>query len=250
MPAIRHPVFFYCNASGTQKGTLTAVNPKCTGSSVFSWYKWNDVSKSFSIFIKTDNGVSASTSNNLDEGGYKVDITGASGCDTSLVAWIVMDKVPIAEASLAQQLCYRIALDGRAESVVKTFYYRDPTNAAVISMNNELTFLWSSTPSSIIPFPSVNIDPVIGRPPLDDVTYKLEVSTLGCKNQASFFYESIHVKADADVVPVSGEAPLEVVFTNKSVRGTIFEWDFGDKTKSSLENPEPHIYNKPGRYYP
>ena len=51
-------------------------------------------------------------------------------------------------------------------------------------------------------------------------------------------------------MPVSGEAPLEVVFTNKSVRGTIFEWDFGDKTKSSLENPEPHIYNKPGRYYP
>ena len=250
IPALRHPVFFYCNASGTQKGTLTAVNPKCTGSSVFSWYKWNDVSKSFSIFIKTDNRVSTSTSNNLDEGGYKVDITGASGCDTSLVAWIVMDKVPIAEASLAQQLCYRIALDGRAESVVKTFYYRDPTNGAVISLNNELTFLWSSTPSSLIPFPTVNIDPVIGKPPLEDVTYKLEVSTLGCKNQASFFYESIHVKADADVVPVSGEAPLEVIFTNKSVRGTIFEWDFGDKTKSSLENPEPHTYNKPGRYYP
>ena len=56
-----------------------------------------------------------------------------------------------------------------------------------------------------------------------------------------FFYESIHVKADADVIPVSGEAPLEVVFTNKSIRA-IYEWDFGDKTKSTLENPEPHVY--------
>ncbi|HPI69644.1 MAG TPA: gliding motility-associated C-terminal domain-containing protein [Bacteroidales bacterium] len=251
MPDLKHSVFIYCNASGTETGTLNAVNPKCDGSVYnFSWYKWNDATKSFSVFLKSDNGVSSSQHAGLEEGGYKIDITGSGNCDTSLIAWIVMDEPPVAEASLAQQLCNRVALDGNAEATVDEFYYRDPSNGAVVSFSNEITFLWSSTPPSVIPYPSIDIDPVTYSPPLEDVTYKLEVFSLGCKSEASFFYESIHVKADALVEPVTGEAPLEVMFINKSVRGSKFEWDFGDNTTSSLENPEPHIYNKPGLYYP
>lgn len=251
LPALKHPVFIYCNVSGSQKGTLNAVNPGCTGNFNYSWYRWSDVSKSFSVLLKTDVGVAGSVLNNLDEGGYRIDITGGTGnCDTSLVAWIVMDKIPVAEASLHQQLCNRVALDGRAEATVSNFFYRDPTNGATVSLKNDITFLWSSDPTSIIPFPTIELNPITYSPPLEDVTYKLEVFSLGCKNESTFFYTSIHVKADADVNPATGEAPLEVIFTDKSVRGSIYEWDFGDETKSNLKDPEPHIYNKPGRYYP
>jgi gliding motility-associated-like protein len=251
IPEVKHPIFIYCDASGSQKGTLSAQNPKCTGTFNFSWFKWNDLTNSFSIFLKTDNGVTGSLFSDLTEGGYKIDITNGSGsCDTSLIAWIVMDEVPVAEASLEQQLCNRVALDGTAEATVNLFYYRDIVNGASLSLDNEISFLWSSTPASNIPYPTIDIDPVTYSPPLDDVTYKLEVFSLGCSNEASFFYESIHVKADAQADPVTGEAPLEVVFTNKSVRGSLFEWDFGDGTKSNLENPEPHVYNIPGRYFP
>jgi hypothetical protein len=188
MPDVKHPVFIYCNASGTETGTLNAVNPKCEGSVYnFSWYKWNDATKSFSVFLKSDNGVSSSQHAGLEEGGYKIDITGSGNCDTSLIAWIVMDEPPVAEASLAQQLCNRVALDGDAEATVDAFYYRDPSNGTVVSFSNEITFLWSSTPPSVIPYPSIDIDPVTYSPPLEDVTYKLEVFSLGVKAKHHFF---------------------------------------------------------------
>jgi gliding motility-associated-like protein len=50
------------------------------------------------------------------------------------------------------------------------------------------------------------------------------------------------------VDPVKGEAPLEVAFTDKSVRGLKYKWEFGDDTISRLSNPDPHIYYKPGEY--
>ena len=251
LPGLKHPIFIYCNASGTQKGTINAVNPVCTGTFNYSWYKWSDISKSFSIFLKTDNGAINSVESNLEEGGYKIDITGGSGnCDTSLIGWIVFDKQPVAEASLGQQLCKRVALKGKAEAAINQFSYRDPTDGAAVTLKNEITFLWSSDPASTIPHPNIDLNPVTYSPPLEDVTYKLEVFSLGCKNESSFFYKSIHVKADAKADPITGEAPLEVIFTDKSIRGSIYEWDFGDSTKSNLKDPEPHIYYKPGRYYP
>ncbi|MBN2254253.1 MAG: gliding motility-associated C-terminal domain-containing protein, partial [Deltaproteobacteria bacterium] len=149
-----------------------------------------------------------------------------------------------------QQLCNRVALEGTAEASVNNFYYRDPSDGATLTLKNEITFLWSSDPASVIPYPSIDLDPVTYSPPLEDVTYKLEVFSLGCNNESSFFYQSIHVKADADIQPLTGEAPLEVVFSDRSIRGLIYEWDFGDDTKSSLKDPEPHVYNRPGRYFP
>ena len=52
-PTVKDPVFIYCNDSGSQKGTLVASSPKGTGPFNFSWYQWSDITKSFSIFIKT-----------------------------------------------------------------------------------------------------------------------------------------------------------------------------------------------------
>ena len=245
-PGVKDPVFIYCNPSGFQKGTVVASSPGGTGPFDYSWYKWSDITKSFSIFLKTETGVLTSTSDNLDEGGYKVIISG--GFDTNLVGWIFIDK-PFSLAELQNRTCDYVALRGKA--AIDTFYYYDPSDGNPLKLPNGVKFLWSSDPSSSIPYPDFEINPQTFNPPLVDVTYKLQVSdSFGCISESSFFYESIHVKADFSVAPDNGEAPLEVIFTDKSIRGLTYRWEFGDNKDSIsyLAEPEPHIYYKPGEY--
>jgi gliding motility-associated-like protein len=112
-------------------------------------------------------------------------------------------------------------------------------------------FLWSSDPASTIPYPDFLLNPQTFDPPLVDVTYNLQVTdSFGCVSESSFFYQSIHVKADFSADPVQGQAPLVVTFTDKSVRASIYKWEFGDTTTSTLPNPDPHTYYLPGEYSP
>jgi gliding motility-associated-like protein len=246
LPAVKDPVFIYCNDSGSQKGTLVASSPEGTGPFNFSWYQWSDITKSFSIFLESVSGVQTSTADNLGEGGYKVIISG--GSDTSLVGWIYTDK-PYSSAKLQNRTCDYVALNG--EAAVDTFYYRNPVNGVPVKLVNGITFLWSSDPESTIPGPDYLLDPQTFDPPLVDVTYNLQVTdSFGCISESSFFYESIHVKADFKVDPVKGEAPLEVTFTDESVRASTYKWEFGDNKDSisGLSDPPPHIYYIPGEY--
>jgi gliding motility-associated-like protein len=245
-PTVKDPVFIYCNDSGSQKGTLVASSPKGTGPYNFSWYQWSDITKNFTILLKTESGVITSTSDNLGEGGYKVVISG--GFDTTLVCWIFIDR-PYSSAKLQNRTCDYVALNG--EAAVDTFYYRNPANGIPLKLPNGRSFLWSSDPVSTIPRPDFLLDPQIFDPPLVDVTYNLQVTdSFGCASESSFFYESIHVKADFTAEPVKGEAPLEVTFTDKSVRASSYKWEFGDNKDSIslLMNPPSHIYYKPGEY--
>ena len=249
-PGIKDPVFVYCSLTGTEQGTLTATRPGGGGPFTFKWFRWNELTNSFSIADKTDSGVTSSTISNLTGGGYKVEIENSGIYDTSLVGWIVFDKPPYAGAQLKNPMkhCNYVALDGDTSATVKTFRYYDVVTGIQLNLRNELKFIWSSDPSSTIPYPSIEIDPITFTPPLEDVTYSLKVNSLACSSEASFFYESIHVNADFTIDPVEGEAPLEVALTNTSIRGYIYLWDFGDSTFSDLENPDPHIYYKPGEY--
>ena len=264
-PGVRDPLFIFCNPTESSvMGTLNAVRP---GGSVlydFNWYGWSDLTKSFSTPLKTETGVTVSSLTGLNEGGYKVDISEGGIYDTSLVGWIFFDKPPKAFARLQQELCERVALKGTAAATVNAFYYRDIADGSSVTLNNEVTFLWSSTPSSVIPFPDLDTIPLIYFPPLDDVTYKLNVNSLGCSSESSFFYPSIHVKADFTADPTQGEAPLEVTFTDKSIRGSKkYTWEFGEKTPDGkkapdwiinedslwvLGSPFTHTYYIPGEY--
>jgi PKD repeat protein/photosystem II stability/assembly factor-like uncharacterized protein len=71
--------------------------------------------------------------------------------------------------------------------------------------------------------------------------------------------EDVEIKTDyitvtlAEVVasftanPLEGEYPLEVTFTNASENATEYQWDFGDGTTSTDENPV-HTYTDPDNY--
>ncbi|NMC36751.1 MAG: hypothetical protein GYA41_00320 [Bacteroidales bacterium] len=245
-PALRHPVFIFCNSSGTQKGALTAVSPGGTGPFTFSWFRWNDATRNFTIPVKNESGVTSSSITNLDEGGYRVNITGASGYTASLTGWIFLDS-PHSQARLRNYTCDYVALGGVA--AVDTFYYRDVNNGAQIRLPNKIRFLWSSEPASSIPYPDIELNPQTFIPPLENVTYNLHVTdSFSCTSVSSFYYESIHVKADFTVEPSKGGAPLEVTFTDKSVRALKYKWIFGDDSISYDPNPQPHKYYIPGDY--
>lgn len=58
-------------------------------------------------------------------------------------------------------------------------------------------------------------------------------------------------KANFDVEPKSGTAPLTVTFTNTSENAVKFIWDFGDNEKSEDKSPKlEHKYQKRGNYRP
>jgi gliding motility-associated-like protein len=245
-PGIKDSIFIFCNSSGIQKGTILANSPGGTAPYNFSWYKWSDITRSFSIFLKTDPSVISSTSTSLDQGGYEVRITDGFGYDTNLVSWIFIDQ-PVAEAKLQNFTCDYVALSGKAAP--DPFYYKNPANGDSIKLGNSVTFLWSSTPPSVIPYPNIEINPVTFTPPLEDVVYKLMVTdNFLCVSESSFPYTSIHVKSDFTLDPDKGEAPLEVSFTDNSIRGTTYKWEFGDDSVSNLKDPPPHIYYRPGEY--
>lgn len=240
-------IFVFCNTSGTTKGSLMARDTTLSELSDYRWYMWNGLTKSFDIEQKSDLSVPFSTIDGLEEGGYRVKISNST--DTMFfTCWVFIDK-PFASAKLMNNGCDYVALDGTA--AVDTFFYYDPFLGNPIKLPNAVRHLWSSTPSSSIPYPDLRIDPYTFDPPLDDVTYKLVVTdSMGCSNESSFYYESIHVKADLSSDVTEGEAPLGVNFTNESIRGYIYNWDFGDDTENStLEIPETHMFYRPENYW-
>ena len=247
-PGSKDPVFIYCSSTGTEKGTLAAIRPKGSGVYNYAWFSWNETAKSFSDSITTDIGVASSTLSNVNEGGYRVKITKAGIFDTSLVGWVFVDK-PYSLAALKNRTCDYVALSGKA--AIDTFYYKNPSTGNPVKLPNGVRFLWSSNPVSSIPYPDLEINPQTFDPPLVDVRYKLQVSdSFGCVSESAFDYVSIHVKADFTVDPQKGEAPLKVTFTDKSIRGSQYTWEFGDgkDSISHLASPAPHIYYKPGEY--
>jgi gliding motility-associated-like protein len=243
-PSVKDPVFIFCGSSGSQKAILNATSPGGTAPFNFTWYKWSDITKSFSVLFKTETGVTTSSASDLDDGGYRVLISG--GKDTTLTGWVFVDN-PFSSATLQNFTCDYVALKGQA--AVDTFFYRNISNGLPVKLANGVNFLWSSDPPSTIPYPDFLLNPQTFDPPLVDVTYNLQVSdSFGCKSQSSFFYKSIHVKADFSVDPDNGEAPLVVTFTDKSVRASRYKWEFGDTTTSTANNPDPHTYYIPGEY--
>ncbi|MBN1387782.1 MAG: gliding motility-associated C-terminal domain-containing protein [Bacteroidales bacterium] len=240
------PVFIFCHSDGYTSATLNASSPGGTGPFDFIWTRWNELSSDFSISIDQQLGVMDSQITGLEEGGYRVEISDGSGYDTVLTAWVHIDK-PVSVAGLRDFKCNYVALSGYA--AIDTFYYADVNNGTPIMLPNDYRFLWSSDPESSIPYPELELNPQTFTPPLEDVWYNLHVvDSFGCAAESSFFYESIHVKADFEIDPNQGEAPLEVFITDNSVRASTYRWEFGDDSVSYLADPFSHIYYFPGTY--
>lgn len=239
------PVFIFCTAAESDRGTLTSASPGGTGPFSFTWMRYDQVAKSYSIPVKTESGTT-STASGLIEGGYSVHITNGGSYDTTLYAWVNLDK-PVANAALMNYTCEMVALDGTIAT--DDFYYYDPSNGVQKKLGNGVSFIWSSIPASSIPNPTIDKDPITYNPPLVDVKYMLQVTdSFGCVSSSSFDFKSIRVKARFVTDPSSGDAPLEVTLTNNSVRAVKYLWEFGDDSVSTAQDPGTHTYYIPGEY--
>ena len=209
---------------------------------------YNSVTNLYDSVVFTENGASSSTVKGLGSGGYAVRIRDAASMDTSFYAWVFIDT-PYVKAAIENFTCDYVALKGDTASIPFTYY--NTAKDSAITLRNGLSFLWTSDPPSAIPWPDIEPDPIIYSPPYEDTWYYLTVTdSFGCVNKSSVFYKTIHVKADFEVNPESGEAPLEVSFTNKSINGVEFEWKFGDDSVYYGDTPDPHTYYIPRKYVP
>ncbi|HPG42016.1 MAG TPA: glycoside hydrolase family 31 protein [bacterium] len=71
---------------------------------------------------------------------------------------------------------------------------------------------------------------------------------LSADGQATEIIITPHSTAAFTAVPVSGQAPLTVHFTDRSIYADTWQWDFGDHSAlSNSQNPQ-HVYTNPGLY--
>jgi len=238
-------VYIFCASGPGDTGTLSASSPGGTAPFTFTWTRYNQVGGGYTIPVKTESGTT-STATGLAEGGYRVQITDGGGYSAEFFAWVNLDT-PAAGAALLHYTCDYVALDGT--KAVDPFTYYDPSTNVSRLLPNGVKHLWSSSPGSAIPYPDLEIDPITFSPPLTDVRYILQVTdSFGCSTSASFDYTSIHVKAEFTAEPLEGESPLEITFTDKSVRASKYLWRFGDDSVSVVPDPGTHTYYIPGEY--
>ncbi|MBA7571725.1 hypothetical protein ES708_13493 [subsurface metagenome] len=249
-PTSTGSIYIFCSSNGESDGTLLANPPGGTPGWTFEWRKYNPDSLYFDTVFFSESGVDLSEINGLGSGGYQVRVTDGNLLDTAFVAWVFIDE-PFDSIAKKNNTCDYLALEGFAYP--DTFKYYDLDDNTQIILENGITFRWSSYPESTIPYPTLEINPRTYEPPYEDTWYYLSISdSFGCTNEASWFYETIHVKADFEVDPSSGEAPLEVEFTNKSINAVKFEWTFEEEDTAAisiLEDPEPYTYYIPGDSY-
>jgi len=239
------PVFIFCTTGPGDTGTLEASSPGGTAPFTFTWTRYNETGGGYTIPVRTESGVT-STAAGLTEGGYRVQITDGGGYSAELYAWVNLDR-PFVRAALLHYTCDYVALDGTANP--DNFNYYDPLTNVPRRLPNGVKHLWSSSPASAIPYPDLELDPITYTPPLTDVRYTLQVTdSFGCSVSESFDYTSIHVKAEFTAEPEEGESPLEITFTDKSVRAMKYLWRFGDDSVSTAPDPGTHTYYIPGEY--
>ncbi|HHU00609.1 MAG TPA: PKD domain-containing protein, partial [Bacteroidales bacterium] len=79
-------------------------------------------------------------------------------------------------------------------------------------------------------------------------TFRWEISVNGCVSYDQVSVDYRPVPDAAFITDVnSGCYPLRVQFTNYSVGGSVYHWDFGDGNSSGDRNPV-HVFEKPGTY--
>ena len=284
---IQSPIYIYFSAPHIHvQGSLSATLPS-PGTYNFEWFKYNPTSGSFDQLLLTHNAVTKSLLSNLTGGGYRVHISNGTDIDTSLTAWIHIDKLftfiekdeqgNVLETAYT---CDYLTLSGAV--TLDTFFYYDPVSLDTILLENGFTFLWTSDNSGLkIPNKDRILDPnTTYLPPYLDTWYILTATdSFGMEDIDSVFYESIQIGPDApepwfsvkffdpaeekDFVdppnPKEGDAPLRVKFFNKSVNGYNYEWIFSDSATSDLfaneftsdSTYEPEfMYKIPNDYYP
>ncbi|MBE9468345.1 MAG: gliding motility-associated C-terminal domain-containing protein [Bacteroidetes bacterium] len=236
-------------------GSLTAKLDKIKKLD-YIWKKFNSTTYKFDIDIKTELGVDSSIVNDLESGGYHVQITNGTTIDTSFVAWLYINhlKVEIEYVST----CENLELSGISGGF--PFSYYDLLDSKKITINNGLKIEWSSDPEMTF---NPNLEHVYTRPSYENEQFFVTVKdSFNCVKKNSIYILAIAVKPDFKALPdSSGEAPYNVQFENNSLNSELFHWVFfNDEYNIKNENDslidisdseipiDSIFYKQPGEY--
>lgn len=272
---------FYSSPGENAKGSLRVDYPE-SGTFNFSWSAYDTLVNNWGSVFKTENNVSFSTAADLEEGGYRIQVTNGIDVDTTFYGWVFINNLLVdveenemGEIKLGKYTCDFLILNGFVYP--DSFFYYDPVSFEKIELSNGFSFRWTSdNPDLIIPNSTRVLDPnTTYRPPVIDTWYILTATdSFRMEDVDSVFYETINVESDFSFEffdkeeseefeeppnPTEGDAPLEVRFTNESTNGYSFEWIFSDTIESDLfaneftedVNYQPEFtYKIPDDYYP
>ncbi|MFC2090834.1 gliding motility-associated C-terminal domain-containing protein [Bacteroidota bacterium] len=258
------PLFvFYQSNESYVPGELTASFTPETDLT-FIWTKYDAEAQGFTIPVLEETNATTSTISELDEGGYRVEISNGVDLDTSFIAWVMLDNLIVRivkdeddQIPFSSSGCNEvnwILLIGEIVNDTSFFYY-DPLTHDTIPYYNNYDMEWTSdNPDLIIPN-RTNKNAVEGNysesPPYIDTYYILTVTdSLGMTEVDSAFYDSKFTRAEFSVEYYdkiteewssdlstewnadkgSLDAPLDVRFINESENGDTYTWVFVDTT--------------------
>ncbi len=210
------PIFIFCGSEGSLK-----VNTTMAGEKTFTWELYNSQTGEFDTYFSEVSSGSQSTITQLADGGYRVTVVSSSGQEV-FRGWLFNHSYTL-EAGVKESTCDYFSL----EAVVTppaTIYF-DPLNGTPVTLDSDYEVEWREGESTV----SRNLNPTIYNPPTFDTEYVLTVTDrFGCVTEMPVMYYSIVTKAIFSADPMTGEAPLEVVFTNQSENGDSdgYEWFF------------------------
>ncbi|PTN10211.1 gliding motility-associated C-terminal domain-containing protein [Mangrovibacterium marinum] len=214
-------IYIFCGQQGVPSGSLTAQFS--TGETAdFEWFQYNSQTGLFEARAEFDqSAVVASTAPGLEDGCYRVKVT-AGGQTETYTAW-VLNSWYVLSAEISEVTCdyFRITGEITDQAVLE---YTDLAGAGTdFPVQKIVQARWESGSEAL----STLLSPTIYYPPSSNTTYELTVyDDLGCSATTSVYYESVVPKADFTASPESGEAPLEVSFSNQSQNADEYEWFF------------------------
>lgn len=160
-----------------------------------------------------------------------VDVSESSStaCFQNIVgsATVIVNPLPNVEAGQDQEICEP-----------------NPTSPSEITLNGSgaITYAWDNGAENGIPF----------VPPIGVTVYTVTgTDANGCSNTDFVTITSYPLPTAIGAADnIFGNVPVAVVFTNSSLNGDVYYWDFGDGTTTSTPNlvPVNHVYSTPGIY--
>ncbi|QIA07330.1 T9SS type B sorting domain-containing protein [Draconibacterium halophilum] len=232
-------IFIFCsNDSLNDVGALTA-STELTGTKTWLWEKYNETTGVFELEFQESTDATSSQINALADGCYRITIT--QGATTEVDRAWVFNNWMYAGGEVTVSNCEYFRIDGEINSAVLT--YNDLSSNAPVFVNKDVQVEWLEDGDRIA---SV-LNLTVYDPPTENTNYSLRVyDKFDCDAQSTVLYESIVTKAKFTADPMSGEAPLDVTFSNNSENGTpgYFEWFFYhdlNKIKRESEGTEEPV---------
>ena len=222
--------FIFCSGGGDiSKGSLTAES-KYADAATFTWEKYDSLANAFVLLTNTypvtEDSV-RSTISKLDDGCYRVTVS-SNGNTYQEKAWVLNNWIEVTYTEIpdSSSNCVEFKIWADFDYALLNVYNTSNGERSNVRDSGKFTYIWQQDKNSV----SDKLSPLITENLIASETpveYDLTITDeFGCTGTGSVDYISKVTKADFSVDPTSGEAVLEVAFTNNSINYDSTLWFF------------------------